>query len=208
MKLEDTWKNIDKESTGIKAEMILQAMKAKKDDVLTKLQRKVTAKIAFIVSFIIMYTVLLLFVNDWFVRSLFGVILLMHIAALVYFISEYKKLKQLIPMDGNIRDTLTNYKKRIRTVIRTEEIGGIFLYPLAITAGFFFSMSMKEDWNLAAIFADTKLVVIWLTTAILFTPIGHWMARKLNKKAFGSQLQKLEGLIEEMNAYNSSKSAI
>jgi hypothetical protein len=196
MKLEDTWKDIATGNASIDHNEVLESIRNRKGDVLHKLQQKLMVKIVFTIAFSVLYTVLLFFVTDLIVQLLFTAILLAHLVAIVYFSREYKDMKKLIPMDGNIRDTLVQYRQRVLRVIRNEEKVGLFLYPLAVSAGFFFSLMQDKTWD--EVMNERLIWIIWISVTVLFTPLGHYVAKRLNRIAFGKQLSKLEKMIEEI----------
>lgn len=200
MKIEDTWNSLSEESQKIDHSEVLQSMKNKKMDVLAKLQKKQVIKMMFTIFFTIGYTTLLFFVKDLIVIILFGIILTAHVAALIYFIKEYRGMQKLIPMDGNIRETLSSYLSRIKRVIRIEERAGLLLYPVAVSAGFFFALLMDKTFE--EVMRERTVWVVWIVTMVAFTPIGHWAAKKLNRIAFQKQLTKLEDMISQIDEQN------
>lgn len=200
MKLEDTWKDLSEQSQSINPSEVLKSIKNKDMDVLAKLQRKLLFKIDFTITFTVLYTLILFFIKDWIVSLLFIVILVFHIGALIYFLKEYQSMKKLIPMDGNIKETLSTYLKRIKQVIRNEERVGVFLYPLALSAGFFLSLISKISWE--EFMQDRTALITWIVSMIVFTPVGHFMGKKMNKISFGKQISKLEGMISEIENTN------
>lgn len=200
MKLEDTWKSIEAESQTIDHNEVLTSIKNNKGDVMAKLQQKQIFKMIYAIVFTIGYSILLFFVTDLLVMILFGILIGVHIIAIVYFVKEYKGMKKLIPMDGNVKETLSSYLMRIKRLLRNEERAGLFLYPVAVSAGFFFAL--LSDRTLADISGERWIWVIWISVMVGFTPIGHWLAKKMNRIAFQKHLNKLQSMIDQIEELN------
>ncbi len=196
MKLEDTWKSLTTENHAIDHSEVLESMKSKKLDVMAKLQKKLVAKLMFAISFTLGYSVLLYFVKDSIVVVLFAIIIAAHLLAIAYFIKEYKEMQKLLPMDGNILETLKEFQRRILKVLKSEETGGLILYPVAVSAGFFFALLSDRSFN--EVMVDRWIWLIWIAVMVGFTPVGHWMAKRMNNMAFGKQLKHLQDMIDEI----------
>lgn len=200
MRLEDTWNSISTENQAIDHSEVLESIHSKKTDILSKLQKKLIAKLIFAVSFTIGYSILLYFVKDSIVITLFVIIIAVHLLAIGFIVKEYRDMQKLLPMDGKILDTLKEYQRRIKRVLKSEETGGLILYPVAVSAGFFFSL--LSDRSFDEVMMDRWIWVIWISSMAAFTPVGHWMAKRLNKIAFGKQLNHLQEMIEEIESKN------
>lgn len=200
MKLEDTWKSLNTENQTIDHSEMLKSMNNKKANVMVKLQKKLVGKLIFAISFTLVYSLLLFFVKDSVVILLFAVLIGAHLLAIGYFLKEYRNMQKLIPMDGNVLETLKEYQSRIRRVLKSEETGGLILYPVAVSAGFFFSL--LADRSFGEVMADRWIWVIWISLMVGFTPVGHWMAKRMNKISFGKQLDHLQDMISEIESTN------
>mgnify|MGYP003624882053 CR=1 FL=1 len=200
MKIEDTWNSIETEKIALGEGEVLESIHKKRTNVMTKLQKKLIAKLIFAITFTIAYTLVLFFVKDLLVISLFAFLIFVHLLAIAYFLKEYRDMQKLIPMDGNVLETLKEFQKRILRVIKSEETGGLILYPVAISAGFFFSILSNR--TMEELMMDRWIWVFWIGLMIAFTPIGNRMAKKLNKKAFGEQLNRLQEMIDDLESVN------
>lgn len=200
MKLEDTWKSLNTENQTIDHSEMLKSMNNKKADVMVKLQKKLIGKLIFAISFTLIYSLLLFFVKDSLVILLFAVLIGAHLLAIGYFLKEHRNMQKLIPMDGNILETLKEYQSRIRRVLKSEETGGLILYPVAVSAGFFFSL--LADKSFTELMEDRWIWVIWISLMVGFTPVGHWLAKRMNKIAFGKHLNHLQEMISEIESTN------
>ena len=200
MKLEDTWKSLNTENQRIDHSEMLESMNTKKADVMAKLQKKLLAKLIFAISFTLLYSLLVFFVKDTIVLLLFAVLIAAHLLAIGYILKEYRNMQKLIPMDGNILETLKEYQNRIKRVLKSEETGGLILYPVAVSAGFFFSL--LADRSFGEVMADRWIWIIWIALMVGFTPVGHWLAKRMNKIAFGKHLSHLQDMISEIESNN------
>lgn len=196
MKLEDTWKSLNTENHAIDHSEVLESMQTKRLDIMTTLHKKLIAKLIFAISFTLGYSFLLYFVKDSIVIVLFAIIIAAHLLAIAYFIKEYRDMQKLLPMDGNVLETLKEFQRRILKVLKSEETGGLLLYPVAVSAGFFFALLSDKSFD--EVMVDRWIWVIWIAVMVGFTPVGHWLAKRMNKVAFGKHLLRLQGLIDEI----------
>ena len=103
-----------------------------------------------------------------------------------------------MPMDGAVKETLKTYSKRVKQMLKYEEKVGVFLYPIAASAGFFLSLMQKKTWD--QVMADPMILLVLLISIVVLTPLGYLFAKWLNNVAFGKYLTQLDKRIEELES--------
>lgn len=193
MKIEDTWKSID---SPLSTDEIQKGLKTKPADVLRKLNKRLWWKIAFTVLFTPVYIAMVFYLTDWLPQLLFGILASFHIVGLVFYIQRYRKAKQLNMASANVVETLKLYAVNVRSTIRMEELLGLMLYPIAGSAGFFFSL--LEKMRLEEALNDQRIWIVLLISIVVITPLAHLLARWMNKKTFSKLLKQLDERIYEL----------
>ena len=201
MNLQDTWNELQSSSFDVKVfeEDSFKAMiHSSSQSQMSQLAKKVNIKIGFIVGFIIFFLGLMPFVKVAVVQVLLLVLTLAYVIGLILLWQEKKELKREIPMDGKMLEALKAFYQRVRNILRYEELIGLFLYPISATAGFLLGFTIKRD--ISEVFSETY---VWMTLVVLLvvaTPFFHWLARWMNKVAFGKYLDQLEANIQELES--------
>ncbi len=195
MEIENIWKRLASEDSLSESE-IKGSLRLKNQDVLRKINRRLLWKIIFTLLFTPIYAALVFYLEDWFPQLLFSVLVLTHLVALVFFFKRYQKARNLHMSSESVVETLKLYRDNVRSTIKLEELSGLAIYPIAAAAGFFFSLMEKMTWEQAL---QEKIVwIVLLISVIIITPLAHLLARWMNRKTFGSLLNRLDRRIEEL----------
>lgn len=193
MKIEDTWKSLD---SPLSSEEITRGLRSKPVDVLRKLNKRLWWKIAFTILFTPLYVAMVFYLKDWLPQLLFAIMAVSHIIGLVFFVQRYRKAKQLNMATGNVVETLKLYAENVRSTIRLEELSGLVLYPIAGSAGFFFSL--LEEMSFQEALNDQRTWIVLLISILVITPLAHLLARWMNRKTFSKLLKQLDDRINEL----------
>jgi Ca2+/Na+ antiporter len=202
MNLQDTWNEIQSSAFEVKVfekDSFKAMIHSRSQSQMAQLAKKVNIKIGFIIAFIILFLGIMPFLQEAVLQILLLVLTLAYVIGLVLLWQERKELKREIPMDGKMLESLKAFHQRVRNILRYEELIGLFLYPISMTAGFLLGFSRRER-EISEVFAETH---IWMTLVIFLvvaTPFFHWLARRMNKIAFGKYLDQLEANIHELES--------
>jgi H+/Cl- antiporter ClcA len=107
-----------------------------------------------------------------------------------------------IPKDESLKSYLERLTKGMRRAFRAVEITAIFIYPIAMTAGFLIPMTLEN--KLDQFSKGPFLWVLLFSLFVIITPLCFWLTRVLNKLAFGKyidEIQKVLQQIEENQAF-------
>lgn len=199
MDLKKTWDKLQLHqlpATVLDEATILHAIHQKSHGPIGKIQKGFTIKLSFIVLFTFMFIYIGVVVEEALVSGLQFFMAGVYFAAFFLFLSQYKKIKAGIPMDESLLPHLKNYHQFVSRILTQEEKITLFIYPVALTAGFLLgftsSATMEEFTN--SRWAIFLLAACW----IILTPLTHMLAKWMNKVSFGKYLKELEEHIQEL----------
>lgn len=196
MNLEEAWKDIEGQVHLNKGELAASLKKNSKGEV-GKLNRKMRWKIYLTAVLTPGYLALAFFVDNWLPITLFILIFLVHVLGLWYYIRQYQTIKRFSLAEKDVHQALEDYIQILEKTIRTEEKVGLFIYPFAAAAGFFFSL--LEKMTLEEAMANTRVQIILAITIVLITPLAHWLAKWMNRKTFGPKLDQLKSRLSNLD---------
>lgn len=202
MDIESAWKKIEQNKPELKRELVVEAIRKKSSAPAAKLLRNVKYKILWIVFFCLAFPVTFLFIHEWVTGVFMAIVTLSYYVALVLWVKEHGRLKAILEKDDNLLATLKEYHNRIKHSTKLEEKVAMFLYPISASAGFFFGFFIASEKGEREVFAEPVMLVAWLVTAAVLTPLGHWMAKKMNKKAYGKYIDQLSEQIQQLENEN------
>lgn len=199
MSIEKTWKDIDEQSD--EALMALLQPKA-----LEKLQSKnplsLIRKNLFrngIMGIIIsgFYIFCIVSFPYWQIQTCIGAVLVFTIWATV----GAFRLRNTI--DGNVvthslLEEMERHYTRIKQWTIAQKWAGLIIYPVSAAGGFMLGGVMGAEKPVDVIMAKPIMVWAMLICIAILVPIGYFLAKWLNHKAFGRHLKTLKQNIDEL----------
>jgi hypothetical protein len=195
--LKELWKDVKREKnnlTGFSATEITTHISTKSRGTMQTLRRKVLTKLLFCLFFTVLLGVFIPFAFPLPSQILLTILLIAYVIGDVLFYQEYKELGKEINMDRDLLINMKTVRDRIKRVIRYEELTGLVLYPFSVSAGFMLGLSIKDESYMDRTSDWVALAIV----IIIVTPAAHWLARWMNKKAFGKYMERLEKNIKEL----------
>lgn len=124
---------------------------------------------------------------------------------LFYFLFRSLKILQTMNRIGDhpIENILKNLKLQyhvIRKYVKSSETIAIFLYPFTILAGMLITFLIVGYSELEILFNDPSLVYLSIAAVLVFVPVQYFFTKKMNNKTFGSHLDHLKSMIEELES--------
>jgi len=177
---------------------IMNAIKMESYSSIAELKKRVKYKLFWSAGFTLTLAIILLF----FLGNM-DMVLLLGIGVAAYaigFIGMYFKYQQIEENISGSTDILESMKynaKMIKSVLSLEKIWGLIVFIPAIIMGIL-AGKVLDGYSLTACFQDSKILTIILGAVLIFTPLLIWSSHKMNKIAFGENLEKLESNIIKM----------
>lgn len=195
--LKDAWnelKNSTSDLTQISEQEVKLSITQKSKGTMETLRKNVFYKFFFIVFFTICIAVLISLVAVLVAQILLTILLAAYIVGGVLIYQEYRELGAEIDPTQDLSSNLIDFRNRIKKVLRYEELIGLILYPISVSAGCILGMSRN-----GGSYMDKPFDWIVLGLALIIgVPLSNWAAKKMNKKAFGEYLDRLDLNIAEL----------
>lgn len=205
MDLFDDWQELQTSvfnKQPIDKEKIMNSIQIESQDILGILDKRLSKKLYWGLSFILLSATLVLFsLNNTVLLLTTATLTAIFVALLVPVWLQLRLLHKQKDQSGGILARLHIYHRRITKVMQMENLLSLLFVPLAAvagqTAGFYLGGKERtlEEIFTTSIFLQTALVMI-----ILLTPLGVWMTNALNRKAFAPLLRQLEGHIRQLES--------
>ena len=199
MDLKKTWDKLQQNppfTEGLDENAIWKAMHQQSHGPVQKIRTGFAIKLVFIVVFTFVFIYIGIKAKEPLVSGLQFFMAGAYFTAFFLFLSQNKKIKAGIPMDESLLMNLKNYHAFVTKILRQEERIALFIYPVALTAGFL--LGFTTGATIEEFFASRNAIILLVVCWIILTPLCHVLARWMNKVSFGKYLSELEGHIREL----------
>lgn len=118
-------------------------------------------------------------------------------------LSTYRMYRQLDPRicnDCTLVSEMQRHYEAIRNWMRMQEKVALFFYPIGAAGGFLLGGVLGSGKSISEIMSKTPVQVAFVLAILLLTPAGYYLARWMNKKAFGKHLEDLRSRIDAFQA--------
>lgn len=198
--LKEAWKNLKSETsdfTTMEMQELQSIIHDRSKGPIGKLYRQVLIKWYLSLGFTAIIAVGIPFVQVVVSQILLLILLAAYIVGDILLYKEAQKLKEGVDLSKNLKEGLNAYYKRVKDVLKYEELIGLTLYPVSLAAGFFIGMKLGAPDE--EIMNETSDWIALVIAMIVITPLSDWFARWLNKVAFGKYLNQLKKNIDELD---------
>ena len=196
--LKELW-NTAKERHGtdelIGRETVREAIRKRSGGLMGKLKNRLLHKIYYSAGSLILLIAAMFLTSNSGALIMLGIVNLAIFIGIILFYREYQSLRTDLDLTEDPLHVMTSFRDRLKRVIKYEELVGLTLYPLSAPAGFLLGMELAGA-NKPLMDSSTDWIAMIISIVVL-TPAGHWLARWMNKKAFGKLLDQLSENIRE-----------
>jgi len=172
-----------------------KALKKDSCDPLIRLRKNVGIKLIWIAGFSLLFLLLIITTDKLYNRILISPLLLAYVVGLTLIYGQYRMLG-FVDKSQNMRYILKAYYYRITRIQQYELKVAVFLYPISITAGFVYGFSLKRSAD--EILTDIKILTILIITNLILIPVCYYLARWMDRKAYGKYLDQLKEDIDQL----------
>lgn len=181
--------------THISEQEVKLSITVKSKGTMETLRKKVLYKFLFCLFFTICIAALIPFAGIVPAQILLTILLAAYIVGGVLILQEYKELGKETDPTQSLSANLIFFRDRIKKVLKYEELIGLVLYPISLSAGFILGLSNGGNGSYMEKPSDWIALAVALVVGV---PLSNWGAKKMNKKAFGEYIERLEFDIEEL----------
>lgn len=200
MDLHKAWKSLDQQNTAAapSKQELLEAINKESQLPLNALRKRLQVKLGYVVVFTVGYAALALYINNSLVQTLFSFVVAIHIAFIAVFAKELMAMQNAKNTGKNLLRTLQSNYHHVKKVLRYEEWYGMVIFPVIIPAGMLLGQLIANPS--ADVIISTKRLLLMILLIATVGPLGHLVARKMNKFAFGKYLNQLKQNIEALRS--------
>lgn len=194
MDLHKAWQQLQEshfqQSDDLRLSTVRDLMRHPGRSPLARLRRNIRLNTWFTLVFFVLFIVLFFVFTHPYVRLCLAVLIAAYLAAYAFTAYQLRTLPPRPAMDNDLLTTLKAYHRIFSGWMRVLERSALFIYPVSITGGFLVGLSgaMPIDEALG------KPVIRWtlLIALLVLTPATHFLAKWMNRLAFGRYLDQLQ----------------
>jgi 4-hydroxybenzoate polyprenyltransferase len=202
--MENLDKNWQKLSEALQSEghldrgEILRDLRKESEQPLQKLKKGVQYKLWFSLAFIVMFIVLIFFLKPVPVKIFMAIIALSYAVVAWYINKGLQELKQGVDLSQPTKEAIQSTLDTVKQVLKHEMTFYVVTFPFSLTGGFLAGIS-AESGNLDTFTENPWVWGVLALCHLIFFPIGYWVSKKMNDRAFGRYIRQLEELISMTN---------
>jgi len=199
MDINKQWQKLEQANFNqtIKKEAIMKAITLESTSTIAELKKKLGQKINWVKFFILGFLAIAAFnYSNVGVIAIMGVCTLLYGAAYVTLKQEHNRLGNMENASHSVLNTLKENRKAILSALNKERIFGVVSLPIMLVVGLSLKPLQRGE-SFTDIFSAnySVLAILGFVILVLVLAVG---AEKMNKMAFGEQINKLEGQIREL----------
>lgn len=166
---------------------------------LEKLKTNLAISLGFGAVITLGYALLIFFFPFWQVQ----LALLICIAFNLWVIAKAWKIYASIQTDlgqADVLHTLIMHRDQFRIWFRQQMRYALFVYPVAAAGGYLLGGAIGSGKPIAEFMSHPFVIIMLFVSIIILVPLSYWLAKWMNKVAFGKYVDQLEKRIEELQA--------
>jgi hypothetical protein len=202
MELEDLktiWKQSEADFRLKDEAQIASMLKGKSMSIIAKLKRSVWFELVFalIVSVVLLVYAITLKPGafKWTAISL----LLMCLGSSIYFSKKLMLLNRFQEVNENLHVTISTLITNLNGYLRFYKNSYTILYPVYFSLGILFAALERGPKKFMEFLLQPTIIIYLLLMAGIFFFVSTWFANWYIKKLYGDHLQKLQGLLDDLN---------
>lgn len=111
---------------------------------------------------------------------------------------EYKNIQPGINTSHSLLEDMERHYFSINHWIKTQEKVALFFYPIAVTGGFMMGGVVGSGKTVGEFMSKPIVIIAFIIILIVLMPACYYLAKWMNRKAFGEHLDKLKENIDQL----------
>jgi len=177
---------------------ILRDLRKESEQPLQKLKKGVQYKLWFSLGFIVMFLALIVFLKPIPVKIFMAIITVSYAIVAWYINKGLQELKHGVDLSQPTKEAIQSTLDTVKQVLKHEMTFYVVTFPFSLTGGFLAGIS-AESGNLDTFTENPWVWGVLALCHLIFFPIGYWVSKKMNDRAFGRYIRQLEDLISISN---------
>jgi hypothetical protein len=184
-----------------KKQDIMKAINTESVSAISKLKKRMKAKINWIIFFIISFSIWMMFsINRPELLVVLGITNLIYIISFFMMWSSYKKMDSELDLNKSTLEVLKKNASLLNNALSYERLFGLFTFPLALIFGVLIS-NLYNGHTISETFDNQKLMMSLMILIVIVVPFMYLLSEKMNKIAFGKLKEKLEKNIIKLEMF-------
>lgn len=199
MDLQNEWNQMNNEVVANSDNLGIAGAKLKTESlsVLSQIRKRLNVKLMWARGISLLFFIGFIFADAQ-VRYWILAVLLAYGLGIYLSKKQMKTIKYDLDFAEATKTILTEQLRAIQQTLKIERVWGLFVIPFMGPVGFMVS-NLAKGKEAVAILSDPKMLAIIIGLALLGVPLIY-LSEKMNNKAFGAYLAKLESQLEQMEA--------
>jgi hypothetical protein len=197
MDLQELWTNIPEGEDIEQADFRKKANDSRHP--LVQLRRSLRLHLVYVYVITLGYFLVIYFEPDVYIRCIMALLILFdtfYIWRTHQILASHKK-KTLFSSPSLLAE-LKDQHGSMTQFLRQGEKMGLLFYPISASAGMMYGAMQGSGKSLPILWAEPWFWPTLLVVALILTPISHYSAKWMNKIAFGTHLDRIASLINEL----------
>lgn len=170
-------------------------LKPSMDTPLRKLRKNLSISAIYGLIITMGYALLIFYFPIWQVQVGLLVVIAFNILLLLKGWQLQADIDRLM-LDEDVLGTLKAVRDRFRRWFRQQYRMAIFVYPIAASAGFMLGGTLGSGKSLEVFMSKWQVQVALVVSIVVLLPLCLWLARWLNRQAFGKYVDQLQDTID------------
>jgi hypothetical protein len=199
MDLEKSWNDTGYEDQGWD-DLVKQSLSKKREplDPLHKLRKNLRLNMGYAILICLLYIAAIIY----FTLPIFRITMLLMLGFTVYgFITAFREYKSIEPGISTSRSLLKDMERHYYSIthwIKTQENVALFFYPIGAAGGFMMGGVLGSGKTVGEFMSKPAVLIIFAVILIILMPLCYYLAKWMNRKAFGEHLDKLKENIDQL----------
>ncbi len=199
MNIEEAWKQMNDGGQDVTSLFRQQVSARSAHSPLDKIKRNLLLNSLFGLLICIAYVIIIVVFPAWEVRACIFIVLVFSLWACAGALRLYRQLRHPLP-PGNLLTELERHVKAVKQWTRLQERVALLIYPVSAAGGFMLG-GMLGSGKPVRVFLDKPLMQLaLLITILILVPLCYYLARWMNRKAFGRYVDQLSEHIQSLQS--------
>lgn len=167
-------------------------------DPLFKLRRSLKMNIGYAILICILYIAAI----TYFTLPVFRITMILMLGftawGFITAIREYKSIEPGISTNRSLLEDMERHYYSITHWIKTQERVALFFYPIGAVGGFIMGGVIGSGKTVDEFMSKPFVIIALIIILIVLVPACYYLAKWMNKKAFGDHLVKLKENIDQL----------
>jgi len=196
--LKNIWKNNGPEFQPKDEGEIALMLKGRSMSIIDKLKRNVWLELIFTVAVTIVLLIYATTLETGALKWTSISLLLLFIAYSFYYVKKLMLLNRFSGVNENIRDNIAMLVENLTDYVKFYKRSYAILYPIYFCLGILFGALERGTGEYIEYLSRPRNLFYLLAMALLFFFISTWLASWYLKKLYGTHLDKLKDLLNEL----------